>query len=123
MQRYVAVKVLVAEHLSQDRELTILSVLAAAQSDHPGRQHLMTMQDGFQLHGPNEIHDCLVLEMLGPSVEEKGSHVGGGRLPGKVAKTIAKQALLGLSYLHEQCICHGGRSRSTIFRTGRNHHP
>ncbi|KAE9994351.1 hypothetical protein EG327_011453 [Venturia inaequalis] len=50
----------------------------------------------------------MVLEVLGPSVPDLlDARCHGERLPGKLAKAIAKQALLGLDYLHQQKIGHG----------------
>ncbi|KAE9962257.1 hypothetical protein BLS_000588, partial [Venturia inaequalis] len=50
----------------------------------------------------------IVLEVLGPSVPDLlDARCHGERLPGKLAKAIAKQALLGLDYLHQQKIGHG----------------
>jgi hypothetical protein len=70
------------------------------------------MQDHFQLHGPNGTHECLVLELLGPSVADVfDARFNNQRLPGGLARKIAKQTLLGLAYLHEQGIGHAGRSR------------
>jgi serine/threonine-protein kinase SRPK3 len=71
----------------------------------------MTMQDSFQINGPNGTHECLVLELLRLSVADLlDAHCSTERLPGTLAKTIAKQALLGLCYLQEQKITHGGTS-------------
>ncbi|KAF2449339.1 kinase-like protein [Karstenula rhodostoma CBS 690.94] len=104
---YVAVKISISGQERSHREFTILRSLAAAQSDQPGSQHLMTMSDHFQLNGPNGIHDCFVLELLGPSVADVlDAHFNNERLPGKLARKIAKQTLLGLSCLHEQGIGH-----------------
>lgn len=78
-------------------------------SEGPGTQHIMPMLDHFQLQGPNGTHDCIVLEFLGPSVSDLlEDRFGGRRLPGKLAKTIAKQTLIGLDFLHQQNIGHGG---------------
>lgn len=68
------------------------------------------MLDHFECKGPNGSHDCLVLELLGPSVSNLlEEHFHGERLPGKLAKSIARQALLGLDLLHQQRIGHGGK--------------
>ena len=69
----------------------------------------MTMRDSFQISGPNGIHECLVLELLGPSVADYlDAHSSIERLPGTLAKTVVKQALLGLCFLHERNITHAG---------------
>ena len=68
----------------------------------------MTITDYFQISGPNGAHECLVLELLGPSVADYLDAHSMERLPGKLARTIAKQALLGLCFLHERGIAHAG---------------
>ncbi|KAA8641520.1 uncharacterized protein ATNIH1004_011656 [Aspergillus tanneri] len=66
------------------------------------------MLDSFNLEGPNGAHKCLVFELLGPSVPDIiDARFPDGRLPGKLAKAIAKQALFGLDTLHQQKIGHG----------------
>jgi serine/threonine-protein kinase SRPK3 len=66
----------------------------------------MTMRDSFQISGPNGTHECLVLELLGPSVADYlDVH---SRLPGTLAKTVVEQALLGLCFLHEHKVVHAG---------------
>jgi hypothetical protein len=53
----------------------------------------MCILDDFQLEGPNGTHKCLVSDMLGPSVKDIiDARFPDGRLPGKLAKSIAKQS-------------------------------
>jgi serine/threonine-protein kinase SRPK3 len=76
----------------------------------------MTMQDHFQLDGPNGTHDCLVLEILGPSAGDVlDKYFCNGRLPARLAKRIAKQTLVGLCALHDRGIVHGGKSCTMQF--------
>lgn len=68
----------------------------------------MTMQDSFRILGPDGTHECLVLESLGPSVADVlDAHPGIERLPGALAKTIAKQTLpwFVLPLRAEDCAC------------------
>lgn len=69
----------------------------------------MMMKDSFEISGPNGRHECLVLELLGPSVADYlDAHSYDERLPGVLAKRVVKQTLLGLAFLHERGIAHGG---------------
>lgn len=71
------------------------------------------MLDDFDLDGPNGSHKCLVYELLGPNVPDTiDAHIPVRRLPGKLAKAIAKQCLIGLDSLHQRKIGHGGKSLS-----------
>lgn len=82
-------------------------------SHHPRLKHTVRMLDDFDLKGPNGSHKCLVYELLGPNIPDTiDAHFPDGRLPGKLAKVIAKQSLIGLDSLHQQNIGHGGRSLS-----------
>lgn len=99
-----------SEHDSTNRESKTLHALAAAQTDRPGKEHVMAMQDYLEIRGPNSVHECFVTELLGPSFAcHRDMCCVDGRLPGKVAKKAARQALLGLSYLHARGIAHRGK--------------
>ena len=83
---------------------------------HPGRAHLVTLLDSFEHHGPNGTHTCLVLELLGPNagymvelLPENQPRKWGrrARYPPWIAKSMLRQTLLGLAYLHEMGIVHG----------------
>jgi serine/threonine-protein kinase SRPK3 len=103
------VKISVSERGERNREFQVLRAVATVRSEHPGCRHLVQMLDHFQFNGPNGTHSCVVLELLGPSVPDLlDARFRGERLPGNLTKNIGKQALLGLDYLHQQKIGHGG---------------
>ncbi|CAI7577538.1 unnamed protein product [Penicillium discolor] len=104
---YVAVKITVAEtcHIAQKRELETLKKLAFR---HPRLKHTVYLLDNFDLKGPNGSHNCLVYDLVGPNIPDTiDAHFPGGRLPGKLAKIIAKESLIGLYGLHQMNIAHG----------------
>jgi hypothetical protein len=74
----------------------------------PSCRYLMRMNDRVPIFGPNGVHSCLVLDILGPSVVDVEEHFCGKRLQTDLAKRIARRILRELSFLHEHGIGHGG---------------
>ncbi|KAI0140538.1 kinase-like domain-containing protein [Xylariaceae sp. FL1272] len=108
--RYVAVKISVSERQpgAEDRQLQVMRAIAASYSRHPGAASVMKMLDHFKLDGPNGTHQCMVFELLGPSVSDVlDVRFVDGRLPAALAKKVARQTLLALDYLHQHGIGHG----------------
>lgn len=69
----------------------------------------MRLLDSFQGVGPNGNYLCTVFEPLGTNVGEVASEwYKNARLPGPVAKSVAKQSLIALDILHKNEIGHGG---------------
>jgi serine/threonine protein kinase len=82
-------------------------------SYQPRPKHIVHLLDDFDIKGTNGSHKCLVYELLGPNVPDTiDTQFPRGRLPGKLAKVIAKQSLIGLDSLHQRKIGHGGKSLS-----------
>ncbi|KAG8158661.1 hypothetical protein KVR01_011783 [Diaporthe batatas] len=105
--RYVAVKVSVSQK-SDSQEQHILRAISALPRVHPGRNHVVQMFDHFEEKGPNGTHDCLVLELLGPNVPDLiDSSYSDERLPARLAKIVARQALSGVDFLATHQIGHG----------------
>ncbi|KAG6112145.1 hypothetical protein E4U13_004407 [Claviceps humidiphila] len=105
--RYVAVKIMVSK-TEHSRELRILRALSALPKDHPGSSYVNQMLDHFTLVGPNGTHNCLVLELVGPNVQEFVEvYCIDGRLPSKLVKLFAKQTLQGIDFLAANNIGHG----------------
>jgi serine/threonine-protein kinase SRPK3 len=84
-------------------EIQLLSKVAEANPLHPGRSHIVSFLDSFDHNGPEETHVCIVFEPLGEhllSLIERNKKKG---VPVPLVKTIARQVLLGLEYLHDEC--------------------
>ncbi|KAJ6089380.1 hypothetical protein N7467_004596 [Penicillium canescens] len=102
---YVDIKICVAE---RDREIRELQTMKIMRSCHPRLQYTVHTLDFFNIQGPNGEHKCLVYELLGPNIPGTiNTLFSSGRLPGRLAKAIAKQALIGLDDLHKGGIGNG----------------
>ncbi|KAF4977038.1 hypothetical protein FZEAL_6400 [Fusarium zealandicum] len=105
--RYVSLKISVSD-TRHSRELGILRAISSLTKDHPGWSHLHQLLDHFTLAGPNGTQDCLVLELLGPSVADVvESYYRDDRLPARLAESFTRQALQGLDCLARHGIGHG----------------
>ncbi|KAJ7630570.1 CMGC/SRPK protein kinase [Roridomyces roridus] len=84
-------------------EIKLLSRVASIAPMHPGRQHIVSFLDSFAHQGPESSHICIVFEPLGEhllALIERNRRKG---VPRALVKVIAKQVLLGLEYLHDEC--------------------
>lgn len=88
-----------------------------------GTKYITQLLDAFEHRGPKGKHVCLVFEPMGPNlnmmVEELPQfipHMQGKeyRFPLRIAKTILKQALQALEFLHKNEIAHGNFQPSNI---------
>ncbi|KAJ8514929.1 hypothetical protein ONZ45_g7592 [Pleurotus djamor] len=84
-------------------EIKLLSRVESFSPDHPGRAHIVSFLDSFTHESPEASHICIVFEPLGENLlalierhKKKGVHRA-------LVRVIAKQVLLGLQYLHDEC--------------------
>jgi serine/threonine protein kinase len=108
-------KILVSEISGSTTELRILRHIAEV-APVEGAGYITQLLDDFEHRGPNGIHKCLVFEPMGPSVNtmveelpqfkprRRGMKV---RYPPHISKTILKQSLQALAFLHKNGIAHG----------------
>lgn len=108
LKRNVAIKILVSESSPEDHELKMLKLLSDGPLDHPGRKNTMQMLEHFDHVGPNGLHRCLVLELLGPNISLEAESYDSDRLPGCLAWEVTKQTTQALDYIHKSGIAHGG---------------
>ena len=84
-------------------EIKLLRQVTNASPSHPGRAHIVSFLDSFTHTVSSRAHICITFEPLGAnllSLIEKNRRKG---VPPCVVKCIARQVLLGLQYLHEEC--------------------
>ncbi|KAJ8126402.1 hypothetical protein O1611_g7237 [Lasiodiplodia mahajangana] len=108
LQRYVSLKILVAEESSKSTEGTILRMLCnSSNSGHPGQQFVPHLLDEFSLDGPNGHHTCLVQEPASCNTSASKEDSVDFMFPVETARSIAAQLIIGISYLHSREVCHG----------------
>lgn len=107
-QRWVSLKIPTADSTRQSQEL---QTLRALQTDDAAN-HVVRLLDSFVHEGPNGSHQCLVLELLGPSVDyllENDFNEPGERMERDTILRITKQLLEGLAFVHSAGYAQGGK--------------
>ncbi|KAI5776390.1 kinase-like domain-containing protein [Geopyxis carbonaria] len=118
--RYFSLKVHGAGQNSrrQISEPDVLKVLHAAPA-HAAQAHIPKILDTFTVVGPNGTHTVLVMPLYGPSLRTmmrwRGTQGGGfGWLRPAVARQLAYQLTLTVSYIHARGFAHGDLTISNI---------
>lgn len=84
-------------------EIKILRTVRETDPSNPRRQKTVQMLDDFKITGVNGTHICMVFEVLGDNLLKlirKSNYRG---IPLGNVKTITRQVLEGLDYLHTCC--------------------
>ncbi|KAF8350191.1 kinase-like domain-containing protein [Amanita rubescens] len=84
-------------------EIKLLSCVQSFSPNHPGRSHIVSFLDSFTHQGPESSHICIVFEPLGENLLALIERHKKKGVPRAVVRIIAKQILLGLEYLHDEC--------------------
>ena len=101
--------------------MKILKSLSHTTADLKRGNHVTPLIDSFTHKGPNGIHQCLVFDVMGPSTSTMIEHLPldlrgpgpdstketRGRFPLWMAKSVLRQTLLGLEFLHQNGVIHG----------------
>ena len=107
-QRYVSLKIQASIASESSSEADILLSLQEGPSTHVGKLFVPLLLDQFTFEGPNGQHRCLVGEPFGSSISTSQENSVDFMFPAEAARSITAQLIIGLSYLHERGICHGG---------------
>ncbi|CRL07600.1 CLUMA_CG020565, isoform A [Clunio marinus] len=105
-EKYVALKVVKsAQHYTETAadEIRLLEVIRDADPFDHNHDRVVKLLNHFTVRGVNGVHTCLVFEALGCSLYKlivKSNYQG---LAIQQVKSIIKQVLQGLDYLHTKC--------------------
>lgn len=107
--RFVALKIIVADASANSSESKILSRLASGDEGHPGRTNVAALVDEFFITGPNGRHRCIITDAAGCSIAEAKECSTTWMFPADVAREITVRVLQALAYTHSCGVVHGGR--------------
>lgn len=110
--KYVALKIIIADNSASSNENRILRLLEQYRKSYSGvhgEEYVPKLLDEFTIDGPNGRHACLVSEPAGCSVAESKEAGLHWRFPLHIARAIAARVIIGLSFIHSAGIVHGGR--------------
>jgi serine/threonine-protein kinase SRPK3 len=105
--RYVAIKIAAAEETGESQESTITCLLR--DKVHPWKDFILPTLDEFLLTGPNGKHQCIVTVPARMNVAEAQDASVWRLFQLPVARAIAAQLILAVSFLHSQGIVHAGK--------------
>ncbi|KAG1436888.1 hypothetical protein G6F56_013363 [Rhizopus delemar] len=84
-------------------EIKLLERVSEADPNCMGANYVTAITDQFRIQGPNGNHVCMTFEVLGENLLSLIKKYRNRGIPQGIVKQIAKQALLGLDYLHRKC--------------------
>uniref|UniRef100_A0A3Q3IZA7 non-specific serine/threonine protein kinase n=1 Tax=Monopterus albus TaxID=43700 RepID=A0A3Q3IZA7_MONAL len=105
-RRFVALKVVKSAQMFTETaldEIKLLKCVRDSDPKDPKRKRIVHLIDDFSISGMNGEHVCMVLEVLGHQLLRwiiKSNYTG---LPLPCVKSIIRQVLQGLDYLHTKC--------------------
>ena len=113
----MSVKIVTADRTNRSRELQNLRALAEHSKGGLGSEYIVQLLDDFLHEGPNGCHQCLVFELLGPTVNiiVNDYYEEGERLDTETLLKISTQLLQAVAFMHEAGYAHGGIVDYSLF--------
>lgn len=113
--QWVSIKIMTADSTEHSQELSTLQFLATHSQGDISSKHIVQLFDEFLHQGPNGIHQCLVFELLGPTLITvvNDYHAVGDALEPETIVRLSEQLLQAIAFLHEVGYVHGGMPAHT----------
>lgn len=105
-RRFVALKIVKsAQHYTETAvdEIKLLSAVRNTDEQDPFREKTVQLLDDFKISGVNGTHVCMVFEVLGNNLLKLIIRSNYHGIPKQNVKSIIRQTLQGLHYLHAKC--------------------
>ena len=114
--QFASLKIIVAEASTNELDIVRHIKNNQATGASPGSEYVMEIFDEFLLEGPNGIHQCIVSELLGPSIQQPDLEeiFPEACFPIAMAKKMCAQIVQGLAHLHWCKVVHGGMVTTPI---------
>lgn len=117
-EKFCAVKILRSDTSSQgeiSRELKISDMIREISVAEAWKNHVAMPAEHFWQHGPNGLHLCLVMPILGPPISRARDYNWHDT---PLLKNICFQLTECMAFLHRHNICHGDfRPANILFKT------
>lgn len=107
----MALKIKTADSSLESREHDCMQSLQKHCEGTLSFKYIVRLLDCFLHHGPNGVHQCLVFELLGPTVNKVLMNYTESeeRLETEVVLRMSRQLLEGIDFIHSAGIGHGGK--------------
>lgn len=109
-KQWVSLKILTAESSKDPAELRNIRSLAGPSQGALSSNYIIQLQDTFLHQGPNGRHQCLVFELLGPTINTvlRDYSLEKLSLEPETILRMSRQLLQAVAFIHEAGYAHGG---------------
>jgi serine/threonine-protein kinase SRPK3 len=106
-------KILIADHPRESQEIRNLQLLKERSQESLYRKYIVQLLDSFVHQGPNGQHQCLVFELLGPTVARIiGEYIEANEtIEPRVILRMSEQLLEAIEFIHDAGMGHGGNAK------------
>jgi serine/threonine-protein kinase SRPK3 len=108
--QWVSLKISTANSSRESQELSNLQLLKNRSKGSLSSKYIVQLLDSFVHQGPNGQHQCLVFELLGPTVTRilREYYVCRSKLQKEVVLRMSEQLLKAIKFIHDAGMGHGG---------------